>query len=235
MKYPEWIDKIFPQARGAFDTFKNHELQEIEVYNPITKRGEYRWGRPDSRMYEMYIILRPSTIITYGDLGTWVFRQDSIGLSWLRGSIDSPDYMFSKTSRDHQPKYDDEETKNWAQECINELLEDPPDNIDEIKKEFECVDWSNPQFAYDFFNDVLEYDCAYEDVIIETWRAAGATWPWVALKTFLHTLDDISSFYCCDCKKWVNKTVVGFNEIHGGYYCNSCKEKKQKTEDVPDE
>lgn len=226
MIFTENIERVFPEAEMALESFEEHELLEIEVYDPVTKRGEYRWGIPQSYAYEMYIIFRPNTIIIYGDIGVWVLRQGGIDLAWLRGAIDSPDYLFQKTSRDRLPKYDEDATKKFAEESITELLDDPPDNIEEIKLEVGRVDWSNQEEAYRFFEDELDHNPAYES-IIETWKAAGATWPWVGLKLFLERLDDSSSFHCDGCQTSVNKTVVGFNKVGSCYYCNTCKTNRE--------
>ena len=219
ISYPDWINEEFPRAKGLFEHFKKHVITEIEAYDPKTKRGEYRWGEPGSCFHEMYIIIRPNAIITYGDLGTWVFRQGGIDLPWLRKAIDSPDYLFSKIVREHKQQYDDDETKKWAQERINELLQDPPRNIEEIQEEFKKVSWDDEHCAHEFFNEVLKHNPAYESLQY-TWKAAGVTWPWVALKYFICKLDDTSNFHCDTCQKFVNKTIVGKNDVNGGYYCD---------------
>lgn len=182
------------------EMFKDHIIQVIEDYDYETGRGEYIWTQPKSMFYRMYIIFRPGVIIIYGDLSSWVLRPGGRSLPWLRGAIKSPGYMFEKVT-DHKEAYDKEATRESALDYIYDYKEafDPEyhgklDGINlvewdaDVRKEMEFVDWSDPNSAYDFFNDTLELDDAYE-YVKHTWKAEGFKWPWLGLKTFLDELD----------------------------------------------
>lgn len=192
--------------------FSGHELSVVEAYDPKKSRGEFVWADPDSFCYHCHIIFRPNTIILYGDIDTWVFRQSSIDLAWLRGAIGSPGYMFSKLTGGHTKRYDREKTKEYALECIEEIRadfvklvkdeeyeeEEGFDHSDEYMKlkaklveaesSFGWVEWNDDRDAIRFFEE-LGYDCAYECVCY-TWEASGFVWPWLALRTFLEALDN---------------------------------------------
>ena len=125
--------------------FKDHVLEVIKEYDVKTGCGEYRWGKPKSCIHEMYILFRPHTIITYGDMGAYVMRQSGIDLAWLRGSIGSPQYMFEKI-RDHQEKYDEDATKEMADETFAIQIEGgklPNEDMKRITEEIVSTDWSN--------------------------------------------------------------------------------------------
>jgi len=194
IQIPEHVESIFPRIKGTIETFKDHEIKLIEPYTSTSTRGECRWGRPGSRMYETFIIFRPSTIILYGDLGSWIFRQDGIDLAWLRGAIKDPNYLLSKTTNERRKAYDSDKTKKYAEECIAEmretrLLKNEKPLLDSLQSEFESVDWTTEQDAYNFFSDVLE-DSNPEGSLRYTWDAAGGRGPWAALFTFLNALNN---------------------------------------------
>jgi len=170
--------------------FKDHTIKVIKEYDIKTGCGEYRWGSPKSRMYEMYIIFRPNTIITYGDMGAYVMRQGGIDLPWLRGGINDPRYLFSKI-RDHKEAYDGEFTKEMAREILSDLIDKRIVSVDEIKERV-CerlseVDWNDEHEALYFFEE-LELDSAYE-YLSYSWRTTGFEWIWIGLRTFLKALD----------------------------------------------
>jgi len=182
--------------QSQLKSFEKHEVQVIEPYDYETLRGEYIWGQPNSMFYHMHIIFRAGIIIIYGDLGAWVLSPGGRSLPWLRGAINNPTYMFEKC-KDHKGAYDQEATKENAynfiydykeQGCYIEHGVNVVDWEEEIRKAMEWVDWSDPNSTYDFFNDTLELDEAYEYVAY-TWKAEGWTWPWLGLKTFLEALD----------------------------------------------
>jgi len=172
------------------EMFKDHALEVIEEYDIKTGCGEYRWGKPKSSMYEMYILFRPHTIITYGDMGAYVMRQSGIDLPWLRGGIRDPRYLFEKIA-DHQEGYDAEATKEMADETFAIQIEGgklPSDEMKRITEEIVSTDWSSEEDALYFFEDVLGVDSAYE-YLSYSWRVTGFEWIWIGLRTFLKALD----------------------------------------------
>lgn len=172
--------------------FKDHVIRTIEEYDPKTVRGEFVWGKIGTIIYREHIIFRPSTIILYGDLGTWVFRQDGIDMAWLRGCINGhPGYMLGKLTRERCEKYDSERTKENALELIKEDTEErhySEQQVTLFNKEVERVDWEDQREAYNFFDDELEENDASE-YLSYTWEAAGGMWPWLILKTFMDAYD----------------------------------------------
>ncbi|MCK4544612.1 hypothetical protein KAU43_03670 [candidate division WOR-3 bacterium] len=184
----ESVLQTFPMASNYLSRFvEEHELTVIEPYNPKTERGEYRWGQKGSSMYEMLIIFRPNTIITYGDMGTWAFRQSGINLEWLNKSINSPDYMFQKET-EHQKKYDREGTKKIIFDLISEK-EEKTEKEQEFLERHDKIEWETPDQAHKFISEELGYDCAYE-YLIESWREIGAGFVWGGLITFLKALEN---------------------------------------------
>ncbi|MFA5217038.1 hypothetical protein [Sulfuricurvum sp.] len=193
-----YIKDMFPDVTMVIERFKEHALKVIEPYTAQSlsrsnPRGECRWGKPNSRLYESFIIFRENTIILYGDIGTWVLRQDGIDLAWLRGAIKDPNYLLSKLTGERQKKYDGAKTMKYANECIEEmakgdLLKNEKPVIDNLRSECKMVDWENEHDAYDFFSGVLE-DSNPEESLRYTWNSAGGVWPWAVLYTFLIELD----------------------------------------------
>ncbi len=172
--------------------FKDHVIRTIEEYDPKTTRGEFVWGKIGTVIYREHILFRPGTIILYGDLGTWVFRQDGIDMAWLRGSINGhPGYMLGKLTRERHEEYDSERTKENAYEAIKEKIENEHPSAEQFfgwRRTVESVDWESQEAAYDFFSDELEENDAYE-YLSYTWEAAGGMWPWLILKTFMDAYD----------------------------------------------
>ncbi len=189
----EHIEYEFPHVKSAIDDFKDHVLTVIEPYTSSSHRGECRWGRPNSCVYETYIIFRANTIILYGDFGSWIFRQSGIDLAWLRGAIRDPNYLLSKTTNERQKKYDSAKTRkaayDWIEEMAKgELLKNEFAVIDNLRSECKMVDWDTEQDAYNFFRESLE-DSNPEESLRYSWEAAGGRWPWAVLYTFLIELD----------------------------------------------
>ena len=171
--------------------FKDHALEVVKEYDIKTGCGEYRWGKPKSCIHEMYIIFRFNTIITYGDMGAYVMRQDGIDLPWLRGGINDPKYLFEKI-RDHKEAYDGEATKETAFEVCYEHLVSMGLTTEEAEQltrdRVSSVDWMDEADALGFFNGSMELSDAYEHICYP-WRVTGFEWIWIGLRTFLKALD----------------------------------------------
>lgn len=58
----------------------------------------WRCGRPKSGFYSFHVIVRPGMVCIYGDIGEGIFRggEPSDMLGWLRGAVESLDYLASK-------------------------------------------------------------------------------------------------------------------------------------------
>lgn len=187
MEVSKNVLNLLPNAQRSVDVFKDHKLTIIEMYHPETKRGEYRWGKPNSRNYEIYLIFRPNTIIMYGDIGTYVFKQDGINLAWLRGSINSPSYLLSKLTNEHNQKYDSKQTKQHVAERIEEYCETYEEQT-KLISEFEEINWDLEDEVIEFLQEFLQLDDPYDNLVYN-WNAAGGEWLWAALTTFIQELD----------------------------------------------
>lgn len=137
------------------ETFKDHKLIVIEEWNAKTQRGEYIFKAPNTGMYSMHIIFRPSTIIVYGDvLPNVIFRQSGIDLPWLNGSVDSPNYLFEKAVAGVQEEYDEEATKR----NLKDLLAD--DENQEFSQVVNEVDWAMEHSVAEYLYNNFEMDIA---------------------------------------------------------------------------
>ncbi len=169
----------------ALKAFKDHELTVLEDYDIKTLKGEYVWAKPNTGIYSVHIIFRNSTIIMYGDIGTWVLRQPGIDLPWLRGSVDSPNYLFEKLTREHNRKYNADKTKAYALECLEQDENLLKEDIEKIKKTAIREEFDE-EYAMFFFGELIGYDDAYE-FLQYTWD--HAVYAWAALKTFMTAID----------------------------------------------
>lgn len=103
--YYNKFQRISPRLRNAF---KDHEITVIEPYNE-EKRGEYLFRAKDKWAYGMYIIFRPGAIIVYGDIRPCaILSQTGIGLPWLRGSVNDPNYLLEKDITGRKSEYGEE-------------------------------------------------------------------------------------------------------------------------------
>jgi hypothetical protein len=137
------------------DTFKDHKLIVIEEWNAKTQCGEYIFKRPNTSMYSMNIIFRPSTIIVYGDVQpNVIFRQSGIDLPWLNGSVDSADYLFEKAVAGVQKEYDEEATKKHLKEL---LASNENEEYSQVVNE---IDWAIEPSVADYLYNNFEMDIA---------------------------------------------------------------------------
>ena len=218
-----------PEEEFYTKTFEEHELTKVG-------EGEYIWKKPKTRHYSTQILFRPRYLFLWGDLGIWGYQHGSQNsLEWLRGAINSYDYLCEKL-RTHTKKYDEERTKKWTIEHLEEWAEDHTEidrehirlcsfcktiieptwnyneETDEETPEFpeRCdmcmsktdsvnkfvdtvIDFDNEQTVYESLNN-LKIDDNYPfeytgEHIVYSYDAAGARWPWYALKTFLKALE----------------------------------------------
>lgn len=89
--YQVWQEQL-PSLRK---TFENHRIEAIHEYDK--KNGEYLFREPGKWAYSIHIILRPGTIIIYGDIRPAVIlSQSGIDLAWLKGSVNDPNYLLEK-------------------------------------------------------------------------------------------------------------------------------------------
>lgn len=183
--------KHFKRQDQYLDAYKDHKITTLEEYNIKTKRGEFLWAKEGTCIESMSIIFRPSTIIIYGDMGSWVFNQYDIDLAWLRGAIGNPNYLFEKLTPERRTAYDSDATKNYATECLKERFDEGAMNIEEYQRIWDKIkvhDWDDARASIDFFDDELGYSDGWE-MIVYSWDALGAGWIWAGLKTFLEALD----------------------------------------------
>lgn len=99
-------------AEMAREAFAKHEVMYLS-------RGEWRVGRLGSSTYHFRMIVRPMTIIVWGDLGDWIIRMsDAYAIPWLRVSVRSPAYLIEKIAASRE----DRETF-YLKDAIEWLLE----------------------------------------------------------------------------------------------------------------
>lgn len=105
--YTKWMRSL-PRLREIFDS---HEITVIQPY--IGGEGEFLFRQKDKWMYGMHIIFRKGTIIVYGDIRPCVIlSQTGMDLSWLRGSVNNPNYLMEKTITNHKHEWGEE--NSWV-------------------------------------------------------------------------------------------------------------------------
>lgn len=122
------IEQIRDLAREAF---RDHQITKN------VSQGLYRhWrcARPGSRMYCFNVITEPGRLIVTGDIGVLILCREKDMLPWLRGSIDSTDYLSSKAQTPTHA-WSSEVALAWVEFRIEELkteireeAEDCPDS-----------------------------------------------------------------------------------------------------------
>lgn len=83
-------------SRVELNELVEHVLKHLDRHE-VTQIGENVWrcARPDSWVYGFYVSRVPGGWRVHGDLGDlFVYRSDDI--SWLRGAVRSPDYLWEK-------------------------------------------------------------------------------------------------------------------------------------------
>jgi hypothetical protein len=84
--------------RLAKDAFKDHVM---------SGEGDGRWlcKRPGTGVYHFRLITAPGAVMVIGDLGEFVLRiSDRDPIPWLRGSVNSFDYLVEKVQASRNPK-----------------------------------------------------------------------------------------------------------------------------------
>ena len=185
MQLADFVFKEFKHLKMALEDFKGHTIKTVEKYDYEKKTGEFIWSKGGTWVHHCHIIFRPGTIIIYGDIGEWVFRQNDIDLNWMRGAIKSPDYFLSKITT-RRKKYDAERTEERAIDMINEI--EDINERHELLKSVKNVWWENENDAYNFLSDDVGDVDACES-LVDSWEAAGATWFYAAMVGFIDALD----------------------------------------------
>lgn len=91
----------FETMRSCQDSIAGYAAKDFAGHT-IAKITEERWlcRTPGQSSYWFFVIVCPGTVIVYGDIGDAILRMSertTAGtLAWLRGSVESPDYMISK-------------------------------------------------------------------------------------------------------------------------------------------
>lgn len=88
--YDETVTRVASLAREAL---ANHELVQTRVWY-------WKVSQPGTWAYGFYVLMAPGALVIYGDLGEAVYRMaaktEQDVLTWLRGAVQSPDYLMSK-------------------------------------------------------------------------------------------------------------------------------------------
>ena len=221
--------KYFENEKMALETFGDHDITVIEPIDMKTGRGEFMWGESGTGMYRCFILFRKNTILIYGDIGTYCFRQSDIDMPWLRGAIDEPDYLLSKLTSEHSKKYDAGATKRLAEAHLKEFIEEKDFDeeyddaekhkaeVDALNRAIEATMWDSPMAVTEFYQDILGSDDGSESLCY-TWDAVGGVWPWAALKTFLTEYDE----------KHASSESSNLVDSDVSRTCPECKEKSLK-------
>jgi hypothetical protein len=86
--------------------------REVFTHHVLTTEGLHRWrcGRPGDSMYSFRVIALPGVVIIYGDLGERIYRHAGHNsLEWLRGAVQSPEYLLGKASPQFKLELEDED------------------------------------------------------------------------------------------------------------------------------
>lgn len=118
-------------ATLATEAFKGHELK-VET--------DDRWAcrRPGSSNYWFRVIKAPAALIVYGDVGEIVLRISDIDpIPWLRGAIDSPEYLWKKVQASKSPKtmFYPKDALAWLEQYIRESYPEAECDTQRLKKQ----------------------------------------------------------------------------------------------------
>jgi len=143
MKAKDDIKKI------AEKEFKDHVLDELMPhFNSESTAGMWRCRKPGTGIYSFTVAIMPGGFITIaGDVGDIVLRcneKTAYGvIAWIRGAVDSPDYLISKA----QPVCRDKMTAfsvEAAKEHLKWMEEEEPEKANNIREL-----WINSDFGED--------------------------------------------------------------------------------------
>lgn len=156
-------------AKLAKESFKDHKLHQ---------EGPGRWfcARPGTGIYSFHVACFNGCVVLYGDVGELILRpSDRDSLAWLRGAIDSMDYVLGKAPSPWPEKvFLEGEMKNALHEIGGELagkVKESYEDSDEMMPKGTAWDWAC------FSNSIDDWPSCQD------W-SAGMLWTYHALETF---------------------------------------------------
>lgn len=180
-------DRDYVLRHEADKAFQDHELK-VE--------GEGRWlcARPGTGIYHFRVITAPACLILYGDIKDVIFRiSDRDALAWLRGSIDSMDYVLGKAVA-----FDEGHRKVFARgnalRELAELAKEDPARAEKVREHYERY--------RDFEGEARAWAEAMSNVgmdptVPEDWDSQ-LVWQYHALRHFLRLLGAVDPLHVCD-------------------------------------
>ena len=204
-------------------TLLKQEADKAFQDHVLTVEGEGRWlcARPGTGIYHFRIIVAPACLVLYGDIKDVVFRiSDRDAIPWLRGSIDSMDYVLGKvTAFDEGPRK--VFVRGNALRELADLAEEDPARADKIRQHYERHrDYDGEARAWaEALNNV-----GMEPSVPEDWDSQ-LLWQYHALRHFLRLLGQVDPLHVCDqegqpygsSRQCCNRCGVALVKMRGDY------------------
>lgn len=171
--------------RLAAESFEDHALQALGP-------GRWKCQRPGSWCYGFYVLISPGAVVFYGDLDDVVLRMnegsDAAILAWLRGAVNSRDYLLSKLKSEHRRDFYLGDALAWAQEQ-RPYRRSGPDPVRSFREQLAEEAASYTTIDQRRFHEIA-IDHGIDDVgsVGEGW-ASGALWVWQGLRVFMRLHD----------------------------------------------
>jgi hypothetical protein len=107
-------------AEFAAEAFKDHEVTRRWSVNGD---ASYRCGKPGTSIYAFNVVTLPGAVVFYGDLGEAILRpSDRDVLPWLRGAVNSADYLISKVKPAPEQTFYVRDAIAWIEDQAEELV-----------------------------------------------------------------------------------------------------------------
>lgn len=126
------MSETFADVRKDIATFAARDFAD----HALTVEGpnEWRCGKAGTVIMSFRILCRPGMVVVWGDLGEWVLRPSGRGtVAWLRGAVDSPDYLLSKIAAGKKERFyvaeaekllaDPETAEYWGEGVVAKVRE----------------------------------------------------------------------------------------------------------------
>lgn len=169
--------------RCAARDFEQHVLDEV---------GPHEWHchRPGTGISSFRVIVRPGTVIVWGDLGETILRGGEAGstLHWLTQAVHSPEYLLEK-DRTGQKAFYAGDVLDYARERAED--EDDPDYaerwgmvLDEVRR---AHSWGTLN-SHVWADTVMEHTYDADACSAGLYPATRALWLVEALRWFVEHL-----------------------------------------------
>lgn len=134
---------------------------------------------PDNSFYWYRVICVPGCVIVQGDVGNKIFSvYDRDVVAWLKGAVNSPDYLMSKCEDKHR-----EFIPGAAEALLKELEADDKEQVDKVRE-----DWVDEKDSYQFSQAF--YNAGFDtDYLSECYDYnSDVVWSYACLKKFVQLL-----------------------------------------------